>query len=141
MNSKKLDNRFAIGVICVLIVISLFIPTIGNRLWNFNEAVQTEPKPTMVAYCLNHKKTSKVAYGMGAKMIEMTLDGKLGQLTLTDHTNGMTYKGTYFKIPFSGGVYRVKLDGKEGYAFITLGAPSMLTITLDDYCLVFFMDY
>ncbi len=137
MNDKKLDHCFVIGFLCVLIVISLMIPTPGNRTWTFNGAIQTEPTSTLVACRLRYRETLDAPYRTDAKWVEMTLEGKGGKLTLTDQTNGVTYEGWYVKLPFLKDAYRIKINGKAGYATVTIGAPSILTITVDGYRLTF----
>jgi hypothetical protein len=140
MSSKKLDNRFAIGFLCVLTIIVLLIPTPGNRTWAFNDAIQTEPRPTLVARRLHFLRAPGDPYSIDAKVVEMTLEGKGGKLTLTDETNGVIYEGWYFRLPWQRGVYMIRIDGKGGYANVTMGAPSMLTMVVDGYVLRFMVD-
>ena len=57
-----------------------------------------------------------------AKIVEMTLVAKDGKITITDHTNNKTYEGTYTveqKTP-AGTDYKITIDGKEGYATVTM---------------------
>ena len=57
-----------------------------------------------------------------AKIVEMTLVAKDGKITITDHTGGKTYEGTYTveqKTP-AGTNYEVTIDGKEGYATVAM---------------------
>ena len=57
-----------------------------------------------------------------AKIIDMTLTAKDGKITITDHTGGKTYEGTYKvdqKTP-AGTDYKVTIDGKEGYATVAM---------------------
>lgn len=141
MSSKKLDNCFVIGLLCVLIFISLLIPTPGNRTWAFGCAIQTAPKEVIVAYDYDYDRVPGDPPGLAyAKVVALTLEAKGGRLTLTDETNGVTYKGWYFRLPWQRGIYKIRLDGKDGYATITMGLPSMLTISVDGYVLKFWVD-
>ena len=57
-----------------------------------------------------------------AKIIEMTLVAKDGNITITDITNNKTYEGTYTvsgRDP-KGTDYRVTIDGKSGFACVAI---------------------
>ena len=81
-----------------------------------------------------------------AKIVELTLIAKYGKLTLTDHTNGKTYDGTYAvesKTP-SGTNYSVTIDGKKGYAGVAMttyadgSQEPTLPITLEEHSIYFY---
>ena len=80
-----------------------------------------------------------------AKIVDLTLIAKDGEITITDATNNKTYSGTYKvqqKTP-KGTDYEVTIDGVTGYATV---APTeyydgsevpTLPINLGDYSLYF----
>ena len=80
-----------------------------------------------------------------AKIIDLTLIAKEGQITITDKTNGKTYTGTY-KIQQEtpkGTDYKITINGQDGYATV---APTeyydgsevpTLPINLGEYSLYF----
>lgn len=80
-----------------------------------------------------------------AKIVDLTLAAKDGELTITDATNGKTYSGTYKvqqKTP-EGTAYEVTIDGEAGYAELSPAEyydgselPT-LPINLSDYSLYF----
>ena len=83
-----------------------------------------------------------------AKIIEMTLVAKDGKITITDVTNGKTYKGTYTvsgRNP-KGTDYHITIDGKSGYAGVAMTTYAdgteepTLPISLDGYSMYFYSD-
>ena len=83
-----------------------------------------------------------------AKIIEMTLVAKDGKITITDVTNGKTYKGTYTvsgRNP-EGTDYHITIDGKSGYAGVAMttyadgSEEPTLPITLDGYSMYFYAE-
>ena len=81
-----------------------------------------------------------------AKIIEMTLVAKDGKITITDVTNGKTYKGTYTvsgRNP-KGTDYHITIDGKSGYAGVAMttyadgSEEPTLPISLDGYSMYFY---
>ena len=83
-----------------------------------------------------------------AKIIEMTLVAKDGKITITDVTNGKTYKGTYTvsgRNP-EGTDYHITIDGKSGYAGVAMTTYAdgleepTLPISLDGYSIDFYAD-
>ena len=83
-----------------------------------------------------------------AKIIEMTLVAKDGKITITDVTNGKTYKGTYTvsgRNP-EGTDYHITIDGKSGYAGVAMttyadgSEEPTLPISLDGYSMYFYAE-
>ena len=81
-----------------------------------------------------------------AKIIEMTLVAKNGNITITDVTNGKTYEGTYTvsgRNP-KGTDYQITIDGKSGYAGVAMttyadgSEEPTLPISLDSYSMYFY---
>ena len=83
-----------------------------------------------------------------AKIIEMTLVAKDGKITITDVTNGKTYKGTYTvsgRNP-EGTDYHITIGGKSGYAGVAMttyadgSEEPTLSISLDGYSMYFYAE-
>ena len=83
-----------------------------------------------------------------AKIIEMTLVAKDGNITITDVTNNKTYKGTYIvsgRNP-EGTDYHITIDGKSGYAGVAMttyadgSEEPTLPISLDGYSMYFYAE-
>ena len=81
-----------------------------------------------------------------AKIIEMTLVAKNGNITITDVTNGKTYEGTYTvsgRNP-KGTDYNITIDGKSGYAGVAMTTYAdgteepTLPISLGGYSMYFY---
>ena len=81
-----------------------------------------------------------------AKVVDLRLMAKDGQLTITDATNNKTYEGTYSvedKTP-EGVDYKVVIDGKKGYATVAMTEyydgteEPTLRINLGDYSIYFY---
>ena len=55
-----------------------------------------------------------------AKIVDLTLAASSGILTITDHTNGQSYHGTYVKSDTTpkGTSYTITIEGESGYAFV-----------------------
>ena len=83
-----------------------------------------------------------------AKVIEMTLLAKNGQVTITDKTNGTTYEGVYtVSGRHPGGTdYYITFDGKIGNATVAMTTYSdgreepTLPISLGGYSLYFYAE-
>ena len=81
-----------------------------------------------------------------AKIVDMMLVARDGEITLTDLTNQKKYKGSYSvsgKNP-KGTDYRVIIDGKEGFATVAMTTYSngteepTLPINLGEYSIYFY---
>lgn len=80
-----------------------------------------------------------------AKIVDLTLIAKDGEITITDTTNGKTYNGTYEvqqKTP-KGTDYEIIIDGVTGYAILSPteyydgSEIPTLPINIDGYSLYF----
>lgn len=88
-------------------------PKIEDYAWELSSVV-----------CIRDGASVTVAVGEAdsrypeAAVVDITLRAKDGRLTLTDSTSDVSYDGTYTAESSSGEgtVYRITLDGTEGYA-------------------------
>lgn len=83
-----------------------------------------------------------------AEIIDVTLVAKNGKIIITDATNDKTYHGTYFvENKTSSGInYKVMIDGKEGYATVSVTTHAdgteepTLPIRINEYSLYFYIE-
>lgn len=80
-----------------------------------------------------------------AKIVDLTLIAKDGEITITDTTNGKTYNGTYEvqKKTSKGTDYEIIIDGITGYATVSPteyydgSEEPTLPISIGDYSIYF----
>ena len=119
------------------------IPEIDEYIWQMTSIQSSEANGGVIAY---DEEWSADAVEDGAVELDMDCSAKNGILTLTDHTNEVTYTGSYVvsrKNP-DGAIYNVTLNGQEGVAVTGMTTYSNETkeatfiINLGEYTINFF---
>ena len=91
------------------------IPEIDEYTWQMTSIQSSEANGGVIAY---GEKWSVGAVEDGAVELDIDCSAKDGILTLTDHTNEVTYTGSYMVSHENpdGAIYNVTLNGQEGVA-------------------------
>ena len=139
-----MKKTLALLLSLTLIAISLFscggAPKIQKVTWSFVLA-SIKNNITHIA------EANTDAAPEGTPVLECTLVAKGGEITITDHTNGKTYTGTYSdreEINPSTNDYRITFGKTKGHAVTSRGMnvsgtkeTETLTLYLSDYVVFF----
>ncbi|MBQ8813276.1 MAG: hypothetical protein IJZ85_02090 [Lachnospiraceae bacterium] len=93
------------------------VPKIDEYSWTMSTVQTTENNGQIVAHGPDNTYTPE-----DSVVIRMTCEAKGGVLTITDHTTGQTYTGTYKTagtIPESA-TYEITVDGADGMAVVAM---------------------
>lgn len=143
-----MKRTIAILLLTATVIVALFAcgsnaMRIEDYEWTLHYAMQSEASSAVV----DAVGTYDPAYPE-ATIVTVTLTAHDGKLTLFDQTNRQTYEGTYTvvqKTP-AGTDYRMTIDGKEGYATVSMttyfdgGERPTLPINLGAFSLYFYAD-
>lgn len=116
---------------------------IENYEWKLRTVMHAE-NGALVMDAVNEKDSAHPE----AKVVDVTLTAKDGKITITDHTNGKTYEGTYYvEKEVSDAVdYRVTINGQMGYATVAMTTYAdgreepTLPINLSKYSIYFYAE-
>lgn len=114
---KQVKRCFIILPILVLLTAcgNSDIPKIDEYTWQMTSIQSSEANGSVIAY---GERWSADTAEAGAAELVMDCSAKDGILTLTDHTNEITYTGSYTvsRENPDGVIYNVTLNGQEGVA-------------------------